>query len=623
MGELLDEAFWRSLCRALESTIDGSVSCIDRQRRILYLSGSRANASGEAVGKRLEELVPPLERGAVVSCVERAFQSREPQRLEYESISADGRWRRSSVRVVPFEGPGGGQLALQITTATAKERDLAPEVERDREFQRQVIEHLPDFVAVMDRQHRFVWVNRVVPGLTAADVIGRTVEAFVTPEGAARSHAAMDAAFATLSTQHYEIEAPNVDGVLTWVAVRVLPITTTSLAQYVLLISTDITERRRAAQALREKEDQLHRAQQLESVGQLAGGIAHDFNNLLQVIEGTLSFARDGMRRGELPIEDVEQALRATERAGELTSRLLAVGRQSRVAPQRVELGALVEQEMRMLRRVIPENIELSYDKPATPIFVAVDASSFEQVLINLCVRARDAMPQGGKVQLQIAAEGHDQVMLSLSDTGNGIPPENLTRIFEPFFAANGAGFGLGLAVAAGLMAAHGGDITAHSDGRRGTTMKLRLPRIIDAAPESVSPSELALHGTGLILVAEDEDLVRAQVVRMLSRAGYAVLQASNGEKAVEMFTEHADHVDLVLLDVVMPVLDGWRAYQRILELRPAVKVIFTTGYAANVLPPDFAARGARLLSKPYKRQDLLAEVRALLAPVEQPDLHP
>jgi PAS domain S-box-containing protein len=619
MGEVLDEVFWRSLCRALESTIDGSVSCIDRRRRILYLGPSRASAPAAAIGKRVDELVPPLERAAAVDCIERAFESQEPQRLEYDAISADGRRLRSSMRVVPFEGPGDEPLLLHITTEAVQR---APEHDRNREFQQQVVEHLPDFIAVMDREHRFVWLNRYVPGVPPTEVIGKTLDAFVTPEGVAQAHAAMDAAFASLSPQGYEIEGRNAEGSWAWYAVRVVPITTSSLAQYVLLITTDVTERRRAADALREKEERLHRAQHLESLGQLAGGIAHDFNNLLQVIEGNLSFVRDGMRRGELPLEDVEQALRATERAGELTSRLLAVGRQSRVAPQRVELGALVEQEMRMLRRVIPENVELSYDRPATPFFVAVDASSFEQVLINLCVRARDAMPQGGSVQLRIAADGCEHVVLSVTDTGKGIPPENLTRIFEPFFLANGAGFGLGLAVAAGLMAAHGGDITAHSDGRRGTTMKLRFPRIVEAAPESASPSELALHGTGLILVAEDEDLVRTQVVRMLSRAGYGVLQASNGAKAVEMFAEHADDIDLVLLDVVMPVLDGWRAYQRILELRPAVKAIFTTGYAANVLPPDFAARGARLLSKPYKRQELLAEVRELLAPLARPGLH-
>jgi two-component system, cell cycle sensor histidine kinase and response regulator CckA len=615
LGVVLDEAFWRSLCRALGDGIDGSLSCIDRQRRVLFLSRSRTAAPSDAIGKRIDELVPPLERAALLDCIERAFELHEPQRVEHDAISADGRRVRSSTRVVPFAGPRREELALQITTKVT-ERDTARMLDQSGEFERQIVHHLPDFVAVVDRTYRFVWLNHVAPGLDPADIIGTTIDAFVTAEGAARAHAAIDAAFATLRSQHYEVEGPGADGSHAWYAVRVVPITTASAMRYVLLITTDVTERRRAAEALREKEEQLQRAQHRESLGQLAGGIAHDFNNLLQVIEGTLSFVKEGLRRGELPIDDLEQALRATERAGELTSRLLAVGRRSRVAPQRVELGALVEQEMRMLRRVIPENVELSYEKPARPVFVAVDPSSFEQVLINLCVRARDAMPQGGKLELGIAADGAEQVVLSVSDTGESIPAEHLTRIFEPFFAAHGADRGLGLAVAAGLMAAQGGDITAHGDGRGGTTMKLRLPRSADAAPESVSPSELSLQGSGLILVAEDEDLVRAQVVRILSRAGYVVLQASNGAQAVDMFREHADTIDLVVLDVVMPVLDGWRAYQRLLELRPGVKVIFTTGYAANVLPPDFAARGARLLAKPYKRQDLLAEVRDVLAPV-------
>lgn len=621
MGEVLGDAFWGSLCRALGSAIDGSVSCVDRRRRVLYINRSPPTASTEAVGRPLEELVPPLERTALVACIERAFETHEPQRREYDSITADGRRLRSSVRVVPFKGPQGEELALQMTAAAAEQPSAARELERDGTLERQVIEHLPDLVAVMDRQRRFVWMNRFLASIPAQSLLGKTLESFVPADAAEAAHRAIDAAFASLTPQKYEIQGPDAEGFAAWYSVRVVPIAIAGSAQHVLLVTTDISDHRRAAEALRAKEERLHRAQHLESLGQLAGGIAHDFNNLLQVIEGNLSFVRDGLRRGELPLEDVEQALRATERAGELTSRLLAVGRQSRVAPQRVELGALVEQEMRMLRRVIPESIELRYDKPTTPFFAAVDASSFEQVLINLCVRARDAMPQGGTLQLQIMADGRDQVVLSVTDTGQGIPPENLTRIFEPFFAANGASVGLGLAVAAGLMAAHGGEITAHSDGRRGTTMRLRLPRIVDPTPESVSPSELALRGTGLMLVAEDEDLVRAQVVRILSRAGYAVLQASNGGEAVEMFGERADEIDLVLLDVVMPVLDGWRAYQRIVELRPAVKVIFTTGYAANVLPADFAARGARLLSKPYRRQDLLAEVRALLAPIEQPGL--
>jgi two-component system, cell cycle sensor histidine kinase and response regulator CckA len=439
----------------------------------------------------------------------------------------------------------------------------------------------------------------------------------VSAEGAREAYAAIDAAFASATPQYYEIEGPTGEDTTAWFAVRVVPLMSGEVVEHVLLITTDVTQRRLVARALLEKEERLHRAQHLETLGQLAGGIAHDFNNLLQAIEGNLSFVKEGLQRGESPIEDLDQALRATERAGELTSRLLAVGRRSRVAPQRVELGSLVEQAMQMLRRVIPENIRLSHEVPPTQLLVSLDPSSFEQVLINLCVNARDAMPDGGSLKISVAADGDEHAVMLVSDTGGGIPPESLSRVFEPFFTTKGAGSGLGLAVAAGIMAAHGGDITAHSDGHSGTTMKVRLPRVSVMAPEGETPSERVLHGAGVILVAEDEDLVRTQVVRILSRAGYTVLQASNGAVAVDMFRQHADTIDLVLLDVVMPELDGWRAYQHIVELRPAVKVMFTTGYAANVLPHDFAARGARLLSKPYRRHQLLAEVQDLLTPLE------
>jgi len=275
-----------------------------------------------------------------------------------------------------------------------------------------------------------------------------------------------------------------------------------------------------------------------------------------------------------------------------------------------------------MLRRAIPENVVLQYEPPAIRYFVALDAPQFEQVLINLCVNARDAMPDGGTLSVGIEPDGPAHVLVSVSDTGTGIAPESLSRVFEPFFTTKGAGSGLGLAVAAGIVAAHGGTMVAESDGRKGTTMKVRLPCVEPASDPPGQDPDSASRGSGVILVAEDEDLVRAQVDRILRRAGYTVLQANNGMRAVELFRQHRDRIDLVILDVVMPELDGWRAYLLMEQLVPSVKVLFTTGYAASVLPQDFAARGARLLSKPYKPQRLLAQVRELLylsAAVQKP----
>ncbi|HTV17247.1 MAG TPA: ATP-binding protein, partial [Polyangiaceae bacterium] len=474
--------------------------------------------------------------------------------------------------------------------------------------------------------HRFVWINRVPPHLDRADVIGRKLDEFAGLAGLEEAAAAIDAAFERGTRESYEIEArgptsssamPSGPGgpvdASRWYAVSVVPIRSDDHIENVLLITTDLTERKRAERALREKDEQLHRAQRLESVGQLAGGIAHDFNNLLQVIHGNLSFVREGLRHGEDPSDDLELAMLATERAGELTQHLLAIGRRSRLAPKRVELGALVQQAMRMLRRAIPETIRLVFEPPSDTYVVDLDAQQFEQVLINLCVNARDAMPQGGTITVRIGADGSEHVMTSVIDTGTGIAPQILGRIFEPFFTTKKTGSGLGLAVAAGIVAAHGGELFADSDGKTGSCLRVRLP-VVRAAPEVAPPVlEGAAHGSGVILVAEDEDLVRAQVERILQRAGYTVLSAHNGARAVEVFRAEQPHIDLVLLDVVMPELDGWQAYLQMDALAPGVKVLFTTGYAANVLPQDFAARGARLISKPYKRQLLLSEVAELI----------
>jgi len=203
--------------------------------------------------------------------------------------------------------------------------------------------------------------------------------------------------------------------------------------------------------------------------------------------------------------------------------------------------------------------------------------------------------------------------VLKGSDTGLGILPENLQRVFEPFYTTKGAGSGLGLAVAAGIIAAHGGVIFAESDGRSFTTMNVRLPRVGPdqlSAPSAVRPLP---GGQGVILVAEDEPMVRAQLVRVLTHAGYTVLEAENGARAVEIFQSRRGKVDLVLLDMIMPELDGWQAFLKIEALAPDIKVLFSTGYAANVLPQDFAERGARVLSKPYKPHTLLTQIRELL----------
>jgi PAS domain S-box-containing protein len=611
----LDQALQALLFREMVSALPNYVACIDRQRRIIFLNRTMSRELTEILGRPIDDFIASRQVADVIACVERAFVNGEVQAIDYDAVTAGGEHVHLRAQVAPLRLPSGAELALLITTDETERRRLTLELQRSEEFRRRVVEHLPDFVAIVDREHRFVWFNRLAPGLTAENVAGKTLETFLAPESGGPAGAAIDAAFATGMAGQVEAEGYRDEKSMFWALVRVVPIHIAGKVDSVLLMTSDLSDLKQAERALREKEKQLHHAQRLESIGQLAGGIAHDFNNLLQVIDGNLHFIREGLERGEDVNEEITLALRATRGAADLTSRLLAIGRRKRVDPTRVDLGALTSASMRMLRAAIPENVNVIFESPPEPYFVEVDAPEFEQVLINLCVNARDAMPQGGTLRVWIEASGESDVVLNVADDGVGIPPENVARVFEPFFSTKGTGSGLGLAVAAGIVAAHGGMITAESDGVHGTKMRVRLPRMERGSGKTRAASEHSPGGSATILVAEDEPRVRAQVVRILRGGGYTVIEAEDGLRAVEEFRAAAGRVNLVVLDAIMPRCNGWQAYLEIERIEPGIKALFTTGYAANVLPSDFMARGARLLSKPFRSAELLAKVAELLEP--------
>jgi two-component system cell cycle sensor histidine kinase/response regulator CckA len=603
------------LLRGMLSALPNYIACIDRERRLLYLNRMRNGEPSELLGKPIENYAVPEHRAALVACVEQAYATGERQSLAFDARNRRGALVHVKTEIVPMRDVDGREAALFITSDETEQRKLARELQHSEEFRRRVIEHLPDFVSLLDRERRFVWVNRVAPGLSTDAVIGAKIETFLAPESVQPTCQTIDRVFATRLPGQCETEGYGDGTSMRWVLNRVVPLEVDGKVDSVLLITSDISELKRAEQALREKEKQLYYAQRLESIGQLAGGIAHDFNNLLQVIDGNLHFVREGLEHGEDVSEELEQALRATRGAADLTSRLLAVGRRKRLDPTRIDLGALAGASMRMLRAAIPENVNIVFEPPTQSFFVEVDAPQFEQVLINLCVNARDAMPNGGTLRVWLEPQGESDVVLSVADDGVGIPRENLPRVFEPFFTTKGTGSGLGLAVAAGIIAAHGGSISAHSDGVRGSTIQVRLPRTDGASADAPAEHAPPRGGNATLLVAEDEPRVRAQVVRILRGAGYKVLEAENGARAVEVFRGHEGPIDLLVLDAIMPLCDGWQAFLQIERLKPGIKALFTTGYAANVLPADFMARGARLLSKPFKADELLAKVAELLAP--------
>jgi CheY-like chemotaxis protein len=362
----------------------------------------------------------------------------------------------------------------------------------------------------------------------------------------------------------------------------------------------------------------------MEAVGRLAGGIAHDFNNLLTAIIAFAGFVRDELPQGDQRRDDVSEILRTADRAAALTRQLLAFSRRQPIAPRNVDLNVLVASAMNLLRRTIGEDVEL-VARPGDALWpVFVDPGQFEQVVMNLAINARDAMPLGGRLVLETTNEarslpdGGDEVVLRVHDDGVGMTDEVVKQIFEPFFTTKeeGKGTGLGLSMVYGLVTQAGGRISVESEVGRGTTFQIRLPRAKQLAqrPAQSSRSPAVRHGSETILVVEDELVVRRALTRLLTRGGYTVLEAENGERALSLFREKADEVDLVLSDVVMPGMNGPETVKELRRLKPETKVLFMTGYTDDTTIRHSVSREeVELITKPFSREGLLTRVRRVL----------
>lgn len=378
-------------------------------------------------------------------------------------------------------------------------------------------------------------------------------------------------------------------------------------------------------------EQQLRQAQKMEAVGQLAGGIAHDINNMLQIIRGYSELAFSNAPADSSIRSSLDKVLRATEGASSMTRQLLAFSRQEVIMPRPLDINKLIADLMKMLHRIIGEDIDLKINAGELLNPVLADSGMIEQVLVNLCVNARDAMPEGG--QLTINTENfpadHDfcklhgwanpgnYVLISVTDSGHGMSAEVMEHIFEPFYTTKGAGkgTGLGLSMVYGIVNQHRGMVDVYSEVGIGTTFKVYLPVGESLPEEMVSPAVLEVSGGGeTILLAEDEETVLFLAVELLETKGYRVLTAANGEDVVRLFAEHQDEVDLVMLDVVMPKMGGRAAFGKIRAMSPHVPILFSTGFSANHLDEDFIRDSEfKLINKPYSPSILYSTVRTML----------
>jgi signal transduction histidine kinase/ActR/RegA family two-component response regulator len=398
-----------------------------------------------------------------------------------------------------------------------------------------------------------------------------------------------------------------------------------------LVLVNDVTERRRVEEALRKTEEQLRQAQKMEAVGRLAGGVAHDFNNVLSVILSYGEMLLADMKPGDPVRADIEEMHKAGERAADLTRQLLMFSRQQVLAPKVLDLNDVLTSMDKMLQRILGADVDL-VSLPTQPLGrVRADPSSVEQVIMNLVVNARDAMPTGGKLTMETAnvvldeayAQAHlgvkpgAHVMLAVTDTGTGIEKATLARIFEPFFTTkeSGKGTGLGLSTVFGVVQQSGGSVWVYSEVGKGTTFKVYLPRV-DAAVEAVGDTvpPTTLRGTETILLVEDDDQVRVVARGILRRSGYDVIEAHNAGEALLSSEQHAGTIHLLLTDVVMPQMSGPELAKRLVSVRPDMKVLCMSGYTDDsIVRHGVLEAHIAYLQKPITPEALTARVRGVL----------
>ncbi len=378
-------------------------------------------------------------------------------------------------------------------------------------------------------------------------------------------------------------------------------------------------------------EKQLQHAQKMEAIGTLAGGVAHDFNNILTAIIGYANLLEMNITADDPLFPHVEGILSGADRAAKLTGSLLAFSRKKEMQLRPTDINRIVSGVEKMLQRLIREDIEFRVSLAREELTVMADGPQLEQVLMNLAANARDAISEKGIISIATRVvelgrefnEAHEfgdkgrYALLTFTDNGAGMAEKTRERIFEPFFTTKeiGKGTGLGLAVCYGIIKQHEGFITCYSEPGRGTTFKIYLPIVAETAAAAATASDpLPPGGTETLLLAEDDFMTRRLGRLLLEASGYKVIEAANGEEAVDLFAEHRDKIGLVLLDVIMPRMNGREAYRNIETIKPGAKAIFISGYTADVFREDEKLEeGTNFLSKPFLRRELLAAVRNML----------
>ena len=589
-------------------------------------------SADQVFGKISYELFPDLLPQGVIDDLRRALSG---ERVEGGDTRFGSRTDEMqgwlSWRYEPYvddDGNFAGVLAhLRDVTATRQTEEL---VQRREGHFRTIIESASDLVSILDREGLTRYASpsfASVLGLASSDVIATNPLGRIHPSDAARVLDAFRAVVrAPESPQRVQYRIRHADG--GW---RVLVSSARNLLDDpavggIVVTSRDVTE-------WQELQEQLHLSQKIEAVGRLAGGVAHDFNNLLTVISGNAQMLQETAGFPSDLRQELDEIAQAADRAATLTRQLLAFSRRQVLEPRVLDLNAVLGEIWKLLERVVGESVHMEQNFSASLGAVTADPAQIQQVLLNLVVNARDAMPGGGRVFLETSnvvateefAQAHapmkpgQYVRLAVRDTGEGMDVITAARAFEPFFTTKvqGRGTGMGLSTVYGVVKQSGGYIWVESEPLRGSTFTIYLPRTHSSPPRGVSPTPAVIderRGSETILVVEDEDLVRSITRRTLERAGYRVLEAVNGHEALLTARALGAELDLVLTDIVMPVMGGRELAAELKRERPALSILFMSGYThereAHLSPGGGVSY---FLHKPFALDELISRVRLVL----------
>jgi PAS domain S-box-containing protein len=645
--------------RMIVENIHDSISLFDLNFEYIYVSPSEIRITGftpeEIMKLPVKDRMTPASYAMLETALAEELEletSGKPidlnrtRTLELEVIHKNGGTVQMELTATFNRNESGQPVGVMITSRNITEKRKAQEeLKKSEQRYRMIIENIHEVIWMMDMNFRYTYISsfcKFLTGHSPEEIMNSRIDQLVTPDSAALafkvfseqmelelSGAAIDPHRSiTLEQETYHKNGGTVLLELTGTFIR----DENGKAVGLIIAGRDVTEKKKAAEEKDKLEAQLMQAQKMEVVGRLAGGVAHDFNNMLGVILGYVDLAKLRLAKQHPVLKDIEEIEKAAIRSRDITTQLLAFSRKQIIEPKIIDLNDLIVHTQKALIRLIGEDIELKFHPTENLWAIKFDPSQIEQILINLAVNARDAMPDGGKLTIETAnlvldalycrnhigiTPGH-YVRLSFSDNGMGMDKETVQYIFEPFFTTKevGKGTGLGLATVYGIVKQNNGFINVYSEPGRGTTFSLYLPYTTEAGNvQDASEEEPEIAGQGNILLVEDDAMVLQITKGMLESIGYGVTAISSPLEALALFKKAGKAFDLVITDVVMPGLSGKDLRERLVAIRPDIRVLFMSGYTADVIARHgVLEEGVQFLQKPFTIKSLSGKVRDVMA---------